>query len=219
MSRKTDYLRGVVLEMKADADTGMIEGYGSVFGVPDLGGDIVMRGAFSASLASGRVPKMLWQHNAMEPIGVWENVSEDENGLKMSGRILTETTKGRDAIAFARAGAVDGLSIGFRVTDADMDQKTGSRMIKGAELWEVSMVTFPMNEAARIHSVKSAAEIDAMTETEIEKCLREASDFSRAETKRIVHRLLAIGSQRKAAEFEGVQVAESLANMLRRIKP
>lgn len=218
MSRKTDYLRGIVLEMKADADTGMIEGYGSVFGVPDLGGDIVMRGAFSASLASGRVPKMLWQHNAMEPIGVWENVSEDDNGLKMSGRILTETTKGRDAIAFARAGAVDGLSIGFRVTDADMDQKTGSRMIKGAELWEVSMVTFPMNEAARIHSVKSAAEIDGMSTKELERLLCETGDLSAREVKMIVHRLKSIGAQREADAIEELKMAQALRDLVSRFR-
>lgn len=216
MSRRTDYLRGVLLEFKADAETGTIEGYGSVFGVKDLGDDIVEKGAFSESLAAGRMPKMLWQHDPNEPIGVWEEAKEDESGLLLKGRILTETTKGRDAMAFARNGAVDGLSIGYKVTDYDFDKKTGIRKIKAADVWEVSMVTFPMNEAARIHAVKSTDEIDAMSAAEIERCLREASDFSRSEVKRFVHRLMSLGEQRKAAEFDAAQIVLALRDLRRR---
>lgn len=217
MPRKAEILRGVRLEVKADAETGTVEGYGSVYGVEDLGGDIVVKGAFAKSLQN-RMPKMLWQHDQRDPIGVWEEASEDDNGLRLRGRILTETTRGRDAVALVRAGALDGLSIGYNTIEADMDSKSGIRTIKEAELWEVSLVTFPMNEAARVDYVKSVEEIDAMTETEIEKCLREADGFSRAEAKRIVHRLMSLGAQREAAELKDAKEALQLQALLRKMR-
>lgn len=218
MRQKTEILRGIRLDIKADAQTGEIEGYGSVFGVKDLGDDIVAAGAFADSLSSGRMPKMLWQHDASDPVGIWDEATEDNNGLRLRGRILTETSRGRDAFAFARAKVIDGLSIGFRAQEYDMDSKSGVRTITKAQLWEVSLVTFPMNESARIDAVKSAEEIDAMTETEIEKCLREADGFSRAEAKRIVHRLMSIGAQREADALKDARDALQVQALLRKIR-
>jgi HK97 family phage prohead protease len=130
-----------------------IEGYASLFGVPDQGGDVVRAGAYARSLerlrAEGRAVKMLWQHDAAEPIGVWETVIEDARGLRVAGRLLPEVARGREAAALIGAGAVDGLSIGFRTVKSERDA-AGRRVLHEIDLWEVSLVTFPMLSEARI---------------------------------------------------------------------
>lgn len=130
-----------------------IEGYASVFGVADQGGDVVEKGAYAASLAAlaraGRRVKMLWQHDPAQPIGVWDEVREDGKGLFVRGRILTEVGRGREAAALLAAGAIDGLSIGYRTISADRDGK-GRRRLAELDLWEVSLVTFPMLPEARV---------------------------------------------------------------------
>ena len=130
-----------------------IEGYASVFGVADQGGDVVEKGAYAASLAAlaraGRRVTMLWQHDPAQPIGVWDEVREDGKGLFVRGRILTEVGRGREAAALLAAGAIDGLSIGYRTISADRDGK-GRRRLAELDLWEVSLVTFPMLPEARV---------------------------------------------------------------------
>ncbi|WP_172295830.1 HK97 family phage prohead protease [Pseudoruegeria sp. HB172150] len=130
-----------------------IEGYASLFGQADQGGDIVGAGAYAKSLAAlqakgGRV-KMLWQHDPVQPIGVWDEVREDGKGLYVKGRILTDVARGREAVALLGAGAIDGLSIGYRTVRAEKDGK-GRRLLSELELWEVSLVTFPMLPGARV---------------------------------------------------------------------
>ena len=137
----------------------VIEGYASLFGQPDQGGDIVQPGAYAASLAAlaaaGGKVKMLWQHDPAQPIGVWDAVAEDARGLRVKGRLLDITQKGREAAALIAAGALDGLSIGYRTRRAERDQK-GQRLLTELELWEVSGVTFPMLPAARVAAHSSA---------------------------------------------------------------
>lgn len=131
----------------------MIEGYASLFGRRDQGGDVVQKGAYAVSLkalaAAGRRVKMLWQHDPARPIGVWEEVREDATGLYVKGRILDEVVQGREAAALLAAGAIDGLSIGYRTLRAERDGK-GNRVLSELELWEVSLVTFPMLPEARV---------------------------------------------------------------------
>jgi len=134
-------------------DGTLIQGYASLFGAPDQGGDVVESGAYAASLkslmASGRRVKMLWQHDPAQPIGVWDEVREDSKGLYVKGRLLVDVEKGREAAALIGAGAIDGLSIGYRTLKATKDGK-GRRLLAELELWEVSLVTFPMLPTARI---------------------------------------------------------------------
>jgi HK97 family phage prohead protease len=134
-------------------DGSRIEGYASLFGAADQGGDVVERGAYAASLkkllARGGRIKMLWQHDPGQPIGVWDEVREDEKGLWVKGRVLTEVEKGREAAALVAAGAIDGLSIGYRTVKAVRDEK-GQRRLSELDLWEVSLVTFPMLSEARV---------------------------------------------------------------------
>lgn len=140
-------------------DGTVIAGYASVFGAVDQGGDVVEPGAYGASLqrlaASGGRVKMLWQHDPAVPIGVWDEVREDARGLWVKGRLLTELERGREAAALLAAGAIDGLSIGYRTVRAERGPQ-GRRMLAEVELWEVSLVTFPMLPAARV-AVKGAA--------------------------------------------------------------
>jgi HK97 family phage prohead protease len=135
-----------------------ISGYASVFGVQDQGGDVVLKGAYENSLAvlkaSGRSVKMLWQHDPVRPIGVWDEVREDARGLYVKGRLLTDIEQGREAAALIEAGAIDGLSIGYRTVRASQPSgattSTATRLLSELELWEVSLVTFPMLPDARI---------------------------------------------------------------------
>lgn len=208
------------LEVKAVDDTGRIEGYGSIFGNIDLGDDIVEAGAFAESLdgykARGDAIPMLWQHNSSEPIGVWDTYAEDERGLKLAGAVLTETTRGRDAYAFLKHKAVSGLSIGFQVKGSDYDKMTGIRRIQKADLWEVSVVTFPMNTAARVEGVKFRDAIAEMGVKEIERALlRDASSLSARDVKAAVSRLMDLGAERDAERIREVAYAEASAKALR----
>ncbi|WP_372894097.1 HK97 family phage prohead protease [Rhodosalinus sp.] len=124
-----------------------IEGYASLFGAPDQGGDAVAPGAFAGALGRGRAVRMLWQHDPAQPIGVWEEVREDARGLFVRGRLLTEVARGREAAALLKAGAIEGLSIGYRTVSAE--RRGTGRLLTGVDLWEVSLVTFPMLPEAR----------------------------------------------------------------------
>ena len=131
----------------------VIEGYASLFGQRDQGGDVVLKGAYAASLkrlaAGGRAVKMLWQHDPAQPIGIWDEVREDATGLWVKGRLLTEVARGREAVSLIEAGAIDGLSIGYRTVRAGKTE-SGTRLLSEIDLWEVSLVTFPMLPDARI---------------------------------------------------------------------
>ncbi|THH38306.1 HK97 family phage prohead protease [Aliishimia ponticola] len=141
---------GETLEVQ---DGAVIEGYASLFGSVDQGGDVVRKGAYTQSLAAlsreGRRVKMLWQHDPAQPIGVWDEVREDAQGLWVKGRILETTQTGRETAALIKAGAIDGLSIGYRTVKAAKNDK-GQRLLTELELWEVSLVTFPMLPSARV---------------------------------------------------------------------
>lgn len=128
-----------------------ISGYASLFDCEDRGGDIISRGAYASSLKQlkrqGRMVKMLWQHDPNIPIGVWDVVREDQKGLWVEGRLLPDVQAGREALSLIEAGAVDGLSIGYRTVKAE-HRGTG-RLLCEIDLWEVSLVTFPMQPDAR----------------------------------------------------------------------
>lgn len=137
-----------------DAEGGF-SGYASLFNVADLGGDIVMPGAFAQSLKE-RGPsgvKLLYQHDPSEPIGVWLSIIEDARGLKVSGQLMLELGRAREVHALMRAGVLDGLSIGFRTLSGRRDDRSGVRRLFRLDLWEISLVTFPMQEGARLDGV------------------------------------------------------------------
>ena len=132
--------------------TGAIEGYASLFGVPDLGRDVVERGAFADTIArrgAGGI-RMLWQHDPAEPVGRWLAIAEDARGLRVRGELNLGVRRAREIAALVADGALDGLSIGFRVVDARKDARTGGRRLLRLDLWEISIVTFPMLPGARL---------------------------------------------------------------------
>lgn len=145
------------LNVKNLTDEGVFEGYASVFGNVDSYGEKVVPGAFVDSLAQhrreGTAVLMLWQHNPENPIGVWDDMAEDGKGLWGKGRLLLDVQSGREAYIRVKAGAVRGLSIGYR--EEDTDQENGVRLLKKVALKEVSIVTFAANRRARIESVKN----------------------------------------------------------------
>ena len=136
---------------------GQFEGYASLFRLPDLGKDVVEPGAFRETLAR-RGPggvKLLWQHDPSEPIGRWLALTEDRTGLFVRGQLSLAVARARELHALMREGAIDGLSIGFRAERARTEPRTGLRRIERIDLWEVSVVTFPMLPQARISAVKA----------------------------------------------------------------
>ena len=145
-----------------------ISGYGSVFGNEDKGGDIVMPGAFKACIDEGRKPKMLWNHDPAQPIGAWDEMSEDERGLRMKGRISRKGKAGEIA-DLIEMGGIEGLSIGYRTQEYEMDAEKGVRKLTKLDLWETSVVTFPMNEMAGIYAAKA----EDITQRQIERAFKD----------------------------------------------
>lgn len=139
---------------------GVFEGYASLFGIADLGKDVVMPGAFADSLKKRGVGniRLLWQHDPSEPIGRWLSIVEDRRGLKVRGRLNLAVERAREIHSLLGEGAVDGLSIGFRVERARAERPTGLRRLEKLDLWEISIVTFPMLPGARVERVKQAGE-------------------------------------------------------------
>lgn len=187
----------VGFEIKAVNADGTVEGYGSVFGVRDNYDDVIAKGAFIQSLkdhkAAGTMPAMLWQHDADKPIGIWTEMIEDEKGLRIKGQLAMETVKGKEAHALLKMGALNGLSIGFMSKEWAYDRETEVRTLTAIDLWEVSLVTFPANEKARVTNVKSADEM--ATPKDAEKALRDAG-FSKSDATAFVSRVMRMGEVR-----------------------
>jgi HK97 family phage prohead protease len=146
------------LRTTVDPD-GTVEGYASRFGEIDQARDMVMPGAFKATLAMRGVCQipMLFQHDPAEPVGVWLDLREDSHGLYARGRLIPEVARGRELLSLIRQGAIDGLSIGFRTVRGRIDPKTRIRRLYAVDLWEISIVTFPLLAGARVHAVKQAS--------------------------------------------------------------
>ena len=144
-------------EIKSLSEDGVFAGYASVFGIIDSQSDIVEAGAFAEATArQGVGVKLLWQHDVQQPIGTIRRLSEDPFGLYIEAQLLLNVTRGAEAHALLKAGAVQGLSIGFTPVKYRIDPSTGIRHLKAVRLWEVSLVTFPANEVARVTVVKAA---------------------------------------------------------------
>jgi uncharacterized protein len=139
--------------------TGVFEGYASLFGVLDGAGDIVMPGAFADTLRKkgAHGVRMLFQHDPKEVIGSWIEMGEDARGLFVRGRINPYVQRGRELTALLDQRAIDGLSIGYRALFSSRDKRAGARRLHRIDLWEVSLVAFPMLEGARVSPAKARA--------------------------------------------------------------
>ncbi|ELW8977032.1 TPA: HK97 family phage prohead protease [Yersinia enterocolitica] len=176
------------LKLKSVSDSGEFEGYGSVFGVKDSYDDIVVPGAFIKSLNAWRdknaLPAMLWQHRMDEPIGIYTEMKEDDVGLFVKGRLLIDDDPlAKRAHAHMKAGSLTGLSIGYMLKDWEYDRNKEAFLLKEIDLWEVSPVTFPSNDEARVSDVKSTfARGETPSPKSIERVLRDVG-LSRTQAK------------------------------------
>jgi len=166
----------VNLTLKGVEGDGSFSGYASLFGEVDLGRDAIEPGAFGKSLAKrgAKGVRMLFQHDPAEPIGAWRLIREDARGLYVEGQLSPGVTRAREVHALMKSGALDGLSIGFRTVRSRSDRKSGVRRILEADLWEISVVTFPMLPAARVSNVKHAR-FFRDKETELVRAMRRAA--------------------------------------------
>ena len=157
--------------------SGVFTGYAARFNTADLGRDLILPGAFAESIAQRGAPgvRMLFQHDPAEPIGTWLELREDTRGLFVRGRLLCEIARGREVLALMRAGAIDGLSIGFRTVEGRTSPKTGIRRLSKIDLWEISVVTFPMHPGARVAAFKR----DAIGTANLAAAIRRAAQTMR----------------------------------------
>ena len=151
---------------------------------------------------------MLWQHRQSEPIGVYTRMEEDSVGLKVSGQLALKTARGAEAYELMKMGALSGMSIGYRSRDDSYDRVTGVRTLKKVDLIELSLVTFPMNDASRVASVKTIEELDSLSE--IERHLRDVCGMSKSEALAMVSRVKSVISRSDSGDANLAEVAEAL---------
>lgn len=200
----------------AGGEVGIFEGLAATFGERDLLGDVVERGAFRDSLARPDRVKMLWQHDAHAPIGVWESLIETQAGLAVRGRLILEVRQARETLALLKAGAVDALSIGFSVPKggARFERDRSLRRIARLDLWEISVVTFPANPRARIGRIAARSAATGLpTERELERLLTRDAGFSRSQARTV----LRSGFKALRAKRDAGGGLDGLATRLRRI--
>ena len=213
----------IALDLKSVDSDGVFEGYASVFDREDLGRDVMVRGAFRDSLAArgaGGV-RMLFQHDPAQPIGVWTELAEDAKGLFARGRLTSEVARSREVMALMKAGAIDGLSIGFRALKSKRDAKSGVRRIEKVDLWEISVVTFPMLPDARIAKGKVRAFASGVpSERDFERWLTRDAGLTRSEARAVMRDglkgLRALRDARTGTDEAG-RLAERMREAARRL--
>ena len=199
---KPDEVKFADIALDSVAGDGTFTGYASLFETPDLSGDIISAGAFEKSLkrrgASG--VRMLFQHDPAEPIGTWTDIREDARGLFAAGRINADVARGREVLSLMRSGGLDGLSIGFS-TVKSRREASGLRRLLEVDLWEISVVTFPMLPQARVAAVKGG---HLPSEREFERWLTRDAKFSRTQARTIIAAgFKALKTRRDAGERAG----------------
>ncbi len=177
-----------IFQVKNFGADGFFAGYASVFDLRDTQDEIVAPGAFRRSLkqwqAQGRMPAMLWMHDTTLPVGVWLGLAEDHAGLAVQGRLALRTQKGQEAYELLKLGALSGLSIGYRVAAARHDARQKTRTLLDVDLFEISLVTFPANEAARVTQVKSPVLMPGLAPQSVAARLQRAAAILRAPSPR-----------------------------------
>lgn len=216
MSKEIKHLQ-YAFEVKASdiREDGTFLGYGSIFGNVDSYDDVVAPGAYAMSIAdfskgSARLP-MLWQHNTSQPIGIFPTLKEDSRGLYLEGAINLDVQAGREAYALLKQGAISGLSIGYRPVTSEY-RDDGIRILKEVKLYEISLVTFPANDEARVTGVKCDS---VKTIRDLETLLREAAGLSRNNAKLIASRFRPKeGDERDAAKSDEAKQLGAIGSKL-----
>lgn len=200
---------------------GEFDGYASVFDSVDQVGDTIAKGAFAESLESGRTIKMFVNHAQHDvPVGDWKHLIEDGHGLKATGKIDLNHKDGPTVYSALKRGAMDGLSIGFTMSDGDFEAKAEGRIINNMKLMETSIVSFPCEGQARISAVK--ADIPGLiTLKDYEDYLRDAGGFSKSMATALVSQFVKVvrsDSEKQAQQNtdEVGKVARDLLSNLRK---
>tara|TARA_R100001510_G_C7646394_1_gene203703 strand:- start:747 stop:1619 length:873 start_codon:yes stop_codon:yes gene_type:complete len=204
-------------EEEDDRYKGTFSGYASVFGNKDLGGDVVVRGAFKESIRKKKAKniKFLYMHKTDKPIGVFTKVDEDDRGLQVEGKLALGTQLGKETYELMKMGAITGLSIGYKV-DAkgySYDERSRRRKLKEVDLMEISAVTFPMNPKAQIRQVKGTE----ITIREWEDLLRDVAQLSRTESKIAAKAVIKALSQREVDD-DSQELLNSINKITKQIK-
>ena len=155
------------LTIKSSGNNVYIHGYASVFNNIDCHNDIIIKGAFQNAITQHKTHqciKLLWQHDVTKPIGIVSSITEDTYGLIVEGNINKETQQGKEAISLVQQGAISGLSVGFTIKQSTHNSE-GYREIVEADLWEVSIVTFPANNEAHINYVTCKNQLNDLRDT------------------------------------------------------
>lgn len=203
-------------DVKSVDESGSFSGYLSVFGNVDGGGDIVAPGAFTETLAAwklkGALPPILWQHRSGEPIGPFTEMKEDGYGLFVKGQLLVnDIARAKEAYALLKAKAITGMSIGYITRDDSYDRLTGITTLKQVDLWEGSLVTFPMNSLAGVNAVKSA--IDRLESlADAERFLRDAGGLSKAQATAFIGRIKSLQNRSESDEL-GDELRQALKGL------
>jgi len=209
----------VDLALEDVSGDGHFSGYASLFGAIDLGRDVIEPGAFTASLKRRGAAdvRMLFQHDPDQPIGRWLSIREDQRGLHVEGKLALGVARAREVHELMKSGALDGLSIGFQTLRARTEAKAGVRRILSADLWEISVVTFPMQPGARVTAVKAAgarprsaaAPGPSLTIRELERRLTRDAGLTRRQARGLIARGFGALSDRQDAAPEDLKRLET----------
>jgi len=201
-------------ELKSVKSDGSFTGYASVYGEIDSYRDVVVAGAFNKSLdrryrAKGRAIPMLWQHNTTTPIGIYpiDDIKEDDVGFFVKGECNMDVQQGKECHALMKQGALSGLSIGYNTELDEWDDAGKTRILKEVDLWEISPVTFPAGDSARVVSVKSISGLETLSDCE--QILRDAG-FSKSETAAFVSRIKALATRSDSADADSLAIKNVL---------
>lgn len=181
--------KNIPFEIKNIGEDGSFIAYGSTFGNEDLGGDVVVKGAFTKTLKENDIKDVLLlaQHDTGEIIGEFKSIVEDEKGLLVEGQLFINDIKRAAETRFLMLkNLLKSMSIGFRIPKGGAAFENGVRLLKEISLVEISVVTFPMNEEAEILGVKNMNLSKCETLRDFEECLRDSSNFSKKEAQEFI---------------------------------
>lgn len=199
-------------EIKSIKDNGQFTGVASPFGELDSYRDIVVKGAFTNTLRDfeqkNRKVPMLWQHSSREPIGVYTDLKETDTELVVTGECNMDVQKGRECFALMKQGALTGLSIGYNTVREEWDAKGEVRKLLEVDLWEISPVTFPSADSARVLDVKAISELETLAD--LEKCLRDASTLSKSEVLAFIARVKAVALRSESAVVPQAELQKAM---------
>ena len=204
--------KDIKIQLKSVSEKGEFEGYAAIFNNVDLGGDMIMPGAFSKTMKENVQVPVLWGHSSREVIGLNQDWSEDSKGLHVKGKLILDVQRAVEAHALMKEGAVKGLSIGYDAIIADYRQEKDDfiRVLREIKVWEYSLVPFPMNPDAQLTDVKSAGEIEETLHQAIRLSKRFAGQLS-AEQKALIEQAIKQLSALQAAKAPEAAMLEKAA--------